>query len=155
MKSLKSKLLKWSVINDKGMVHPKLKFQLFFLLPFKSFVHLRSTNVDIFWWNQTPFWPSIDINTTDNLKAQKGSKDIVKIVQVTSVVQPYCYEATRILFVCKENLVTLFNDFFSSLSLFKAHSWEYYNACVWCCWHKSWRLTRKRSHHCKKKNIFL
>ncbi len=32
-------------------------------------------------------------------KAQKGSKNIIKIVHVTSVVQPKCYEATRILFV--------------------------------------------------------
>ncbi len=29
-----------------------------------------------------------DSNTTDTVKAQKGSKDIVKIVHVTSVVQP-------------------------------------------------------------------
>ncbi len=36
-------------------------------------------------------------------KVQKGSKDIVKIVHVTSVVQPYFYEAMRIPFVCKEN----------------------------------------------------
>ncbi len=36
--------------------------------------------------------------------AQKGSKDIVKIVHVTSVVQPIqCYESMRILFVHKEN----------------------------------------------------
>ncbi len=32
-------------------------------------------------------------------EAQKGSKDIGKIVHVTSVVQPYLYEATRIPFV--------------------------------------------------------
>ncbi len=38
-------------------------------------------------------------------KAQKGSKesDIIKIVHVASVDQPYCYEATRIHFVHKEN----------------------------------------------------
>ncbi len=36
-------------------------------------------------------------------KAQKESKDIIKIVHVTSVVQPYLYEAMRILFVRKEN----------------------------------------------------
>ncbi len=35
-------------------------------------------------------------------KVQKGSKDIVKIVHVTSVVQPSFYEATRILFLHKE-----------------------------------------------------
>ncbi len=31
---------------------------------------------------------SIDSNTTTMLKAQKGSKDIIKIVHVTAVVQP-------------------------------------------------------------------
>ncbi len=36
-------------------------------------------------------------------KAQKESKDIIKIVHVTSAVQPYLYEAMRILFVHKEN----------------------------------------------------
>ncbi len=35
-------------------------------------------------------------------KAQKGSNDIVKIVYVTSVVQPLFYEATRILCVYKQ-----------------------------------------------------
>ncbi len=30
----------------------------------------------------------IDSNATDTFKAQKGSKDIIKIVHVTSVVQP-------------------------------------------------------------------
>ncbi len=34
------------------------------------------------------FWPCIDSNTTDIFKAKKGSKDIVKIVYVTSGVQP-------------------------------------------------------------------
>ncbi len=33
-------------------------------------------------------WPCIDINASDMFKAHKGSKDIVKIVHVTSVVQP-------------------------------------------------------------------
>ncbi len=41
-----------------------------------------------FWWNPRAFWPSIDSNATDTFKAQKGSKDIGKIVHVTSVVQP-------------------------------------------------------------------
>ncbi len=37
-------------------------------------------------------------------KVQKGNKDIIKkMVLVTSVAQPQFYEATRILFVCKEN----------------------------------------------------
>ncbi len=37
-------------------------------------------------------------NETTTFKAQKGSKDIVKIVHVRSVVEPECYEATTILF---------------------------------------------------------
>ncbi len=38
--------------------------------------------------NQRFFWPCIDSNVTTTFKTQKGSKDIVKIVHVTSVVQP-------------------------------------------------------------------
>ncbi len=49
------------------------------------------------------FWSCIDSNTTDTFKAQKGSKDIIKMVHVTSVAQPQFFEATRILFVRKEN----------------------------------------------------
>ncbi len=39
-------------------------------------------------WNPRAFWPYIDINATDTIKSQKGSKDIIKIVLVTAVVQP-------------------------------------------------------------------
>ncbi len=53
---------------------------------------------------------------TATFKAQKGIKDIVKIVHVTSLFQPQCYEATRILFVCKENKM---NDFFQQFLLFR------------------------------------
>ncbi len=41
-----------------------------------------------FWWNPKAFWPCIDSNATTTFKVQKGSKVIVKIVHVTSVVQP-------------------------------------------------------------------
>ncbi len=41
-----------------------------------------------FWWNPRAFWPCIDRNSTEGFKAQKGSKDIIKIVHVTLVVQP-------------------------------------------------------------------
>ncbi len=34
------------------------------------------------------FWPCIDSNATDTFKAQKGSKDIGKIVHEASVIQP-------------------------------------------------------------------
>ncbi len=40
------------------------------------------------WWNPRAFWPSIDSDVTTMFKTQKGSKDTVKIVNVTSVVQP-------------------------------------------------------------------
>ncbi len=55
----------------------------------------------------------IDSKGTTTFKAQKGSKDIVKKVHVTSVDQPQFYEATRILFVHKENKN---NDFIIGLS---------------------------------------
>ncbi len=48
-------------------------------------------------------------------KAQKGSTDIVKTVHVTSMVHPKLYEATIILFVCKENK----NDFIKQFLLLR------------------------------------
>ncbi len=38
------------------------------------------TQIKIFWWNPRAFWPCIDSNATDTFKAQKGCKDIIKIV---------------------------------------------------------------------------
>ncbi len=38
--------------------------------------------------NPRVFCPCIESNTTTTFKAQKGGKDIVKVVHVTSVVQP-------------------------------------------------------------------
>ncbi len=49
----------------------------------KAFVHLQNTNEDIFDEIRELSYP----NATDRFKAQKGSKDIIKIVHVTSVVQ--------------------------------------------------------------------
>ncbi len=51
----------------------------------KTFVHFQNTTI-YFWWNPRAFWPCIDSNATDKFKTQKGSKDIVKIIHVTSVV---------------------------------------------------------------------
>ncbi len=44
-------------------------------------------------------------------------------------------------FLCtkKTKIMTLFINFFSSVSAFNAHSQEYYDACVWCCWRRSRR----------------
>ncbi len=65
-----------------------------------------------FRWNQKAFWPSIDSNATTTFKTQKVGKDIVKIVHVTSVVQHSFYEATIMLFLCKENKNDNFNQQF-------------------------------------------
>ncbi len=46
------------------------------------------TQVKIFLMKSESFLTSIDSNATDTFKAQKGSEDILKIVHVTSVVQP-------------------------------------------------------------------
>ncbi len=56
-----------------------------------TFIHLRNTKWDI-------FEISDDSNATTTFKAQKGNKDNVKIVHVTSVVQPLFMKTTRILF---------------------------------------------------------
>ncbi len=64
-----------------------------------------------FLWNLRAFWPCVHRQQHNWPKAQKGSKDIVEIVHMISVVQPSFYETTRILFVYKKNLkITLFKD---------------------------------------------
>ncbi len=52
----------------------------------KTFVF--RTQINLFWWNPRALWPCKDNSATETFKAKKGSKDIVKIVHVTSVVQP-------------------------------------------------------------------
>ncbi len=41
-----------------------------------------------FRWNLRAFWPSIDSNATETFPGPETYKDIVKIVHVSSVVQP-------------------------------------------------------------------
>ncbi len=45
----------------------------------------------------------IDCQINNTVKVQKSMKDIVRILNLPSVVQSELYEATRILFVRKEN----------------------------------------------------
>ncbi len=54
----------------------------------KTSVHLRNTNEDIFdgIWELSD--PPIDSDGITRIKVQKRSKDIVKIIHVTSGVQP-------------------------------------------------------------------
>ncbi len=82
-------------------------------------VHPKIMNSE-FWWILRTFWPSIDSNETGTrFKAQKRSKDIVKIVHVTSLVQPEFDETTRILFVHKENKN---NDFIQQFFSYQCQS---------------------------------
>jgi len=53
----------------------------------KTFVHLQNTNEDLFDEICDLSDPSIDSNAITTFKAEKVSKDIVKIVHVTTVVQ--------------------------------------------------------------------
>ncbi len=61
------------------------------------------------------FWPCIDRKGTTTFKAQRGSKDIIKIVHVSFVVQLKFHEAMRIFFVYKENK----NNFIQQFLLFR------------------------------------
>ncbi len=77
----------------KGIVHPKMKILSLITHPhvvpnLKDLCSSSEHKLRYFWWNPRVFWHCIDSNITDTFKAQKGSKDIVKIVHVTSVVQP-------------------------------------------------------------------
>ncbi len=73
----------------QGLVYPKVKIMSLITHP-----HVVSNTLDLrsslehklrYLMKLRAFWPS---NVTDMIKTQKGSKDIIKIVHVTSVVQP-------------------------------------------------------------------
>ncbi len=74
----------------KGIVCPKMT------LSFMIFHSSLEKQIKIFWWNLRAFWPCTDSNTTDTFKAQKGSKDIIKIVHVTSVVHQSWYSRKHV-----------------------------------------------------------
>ncbi len=76
----------------KGLVHQKMK-----ILSLITHPHVVSNPWDIrsssehklryFWWNPRALWPSIDSKDPNTIKAQKRSKEIGKIIHVTSAVQ--------------------------------------------------------------------
>ncbi len=72
--------------NIKGIVHPKWKFCHYYPLSCRSNptgpLFIFGTQIKIF------FMKSISFLTTTTFNAQKSSKDMVKIVHVTSVVKP-------------------------------------------------------------------
>ncbi len=108
---------------------------------------------------------SLQSNATTTFKAQKGSKDIIKIVHVTSVVQPYSYEAMWIFLHAKNTkITTLFN--ISSLPSLLEFTTVPRQMCVmllvqepfWCRTHMHCALFAKRgmntyaswcSHECR------
>ncbi len=78
----------------KGIVQPKNKNSVIHYSLLCCPKHVRPsfifrTQMNIYFLlNLRALWPCMDRNRTDTFKAQKGSKDIVKLVHVTSVVQP-------------------------------------------------------------------
>ncbi len=64
--------------SDKGIVHPKILFlsfchEILTLMLFQTSKTSSEHKLRIFWWNPRAFWPDIDSNATDNIKAQKGN----------------------------------------------------------------------------------
>ncbi len=83
------------LLRDNNFIHGALSdLKLCMMFSFTSLhersfskIHNRGT-LRYFWLNPRAFCPCIDSNTTTTFKAQEGSKDIIKIVHVTSEVQP-------------------------------------------------------------------
>ncbi len=46
-----------------------------------TIVRAQNTNYDFFLWNPWALWPFIDSKGSTAFKAQKGGKDIIKIVK--------------------------------------------------------------------------
>ncbi len=82
------RMLKQGYSALKGIVHPKMKIMSLITRPHVKPVKHSEHKLRYFWRNPRAFLPCIDSSSTTTFNAQKGSKDIVKIVHVTSVVQP-------------------------------------------------------------------
>ncbi len=79
----------------------------------KILVRLQNTIKDILDKNQVACYCPIDCQVNSTVEVQKIMKSIAGEVHLPSVVQSEFYEATRVLFVCKEYKN---NDFFSNNS---------------------------------------
>ncbi len=78
----------WLDQDLKGTVHPKIKILSLITHPYVipnplDFRPSSEHKLRYFWWNTRAFWPCIDSNTIEMFKAQKGSKDIVKIIHAS------------------------------------------------------------------------
>ncbi len=100
----------------KGIVNPKI-----LILSLITHRHVVPNQLDLrsfskhklryFWWNPRAFWPCIDSNATTMFKAQKRSKDIVKIVHATSVFNRNFMKLREYFLCAKKTKITLFNNF--------------------------------------------
>ncbi len=83
-------------------------------MSFQTLKNFRTQIKIVFLWNPRAFWPSIDSKGPTTFKVQKHTKNIDKIVHVTSVVQPFM--KLREYFLCSNNLYNDFiQQFFSSM----------------------------------------
>ncbi len=92
----------------------------------KSFVHLRNTIYDILDETRDACDCPIDCQVILTVKVQKSMKSIVRVVHLPSVVESEFYNATRILFVCKENKN---NYFFSKMCLLSVS--PHHRSAIW------------------------
>ncbi len=94
----------------KGIVHPKMKV-LSLIPPSCRFKPVRPPFIfrTQFLYSIRELWPSIDSKGPYTIKVQKHSKEIGKIIHVSSGVQPLFYEATRILLYARKQKYRLYS----------------------------------------------
>ncbi len=79
------------------------------------------------------------MGTRNTFKAQKGSKEGHSWNSPCDISGSSLILSSYENAFCAQKLIFFSNNFLSSVSLFDACSWEYYNAYVWCCWCRSRR----------------
>ncbi len=99
----------------KGILHPKMKIRplITYSMSFqtrKSFVRLRNIIYDMLDENREACDCPIYCIVNCTVKIHKSMKSIIIIVHLPSVVQSEFNDATRTLFLCRENKTTLFNN---------------------------------------------
>ncbi len=92
-----------SLFMLKGYSTPNWTFSHQSLKPIKALFVFRTQFKVFLDANREACVCPIDCQVNNTVKVQKSIKHIIKIVHMPSVVQSDWYEATIIIFVCKEN----------------------------------------------------
>ncbi len=93
------------------------------------FFHWYTNWYKCFWWNPRVFRPCIDSNPTTRFKAQNVVRTSLKLSMWHQWFNPNFMKQREYFLCAKKANITLFNNFFPSVSVFAARSQQYHDWC--------------------------